>query len=190
MKNIFPLLVTMIFISACASSNTIPIEIRQDITDSKLSIDTVRGNISEYEGQIVRWGGKIASIENKASETWIEVVGSELDYTGRPVRLDDSHGRFIVKINGFLDPAVFMPERGLTIYGIVESEIIRTIDEYPYSYPLIAAKSFYLWSDYQLRRRHYAYHYPYRYYPYYPYRFYYPYYFRFGIGHHFGHHYW
>ncbi len=177
----------MIFLPGCASSNNIPIEIRQDISDGKLSIGMVRSNVRQYEGQSVRWGGKIASVENKASETWVEVVGSALDYMGRPTRLDISPGRFIVRMNGFLDPAVFMPERELTVYGIIENEIIRTIDEYPYSYPLIKAVSYYLWSDYELRRRHYTYRYPYPY-PY-PYRYYYPYYFRFGLGYRYGHHY-
>ncbi len=168
----------MMLLSACASN--IPIEIRQDVTERNISVHAVRTDVDQYEGHKIRWGGTIASVENKASDTWIEVVGKVLNSSGRPVGEDESLGRFMVRIDGFLDPTIYKPDRDLTIYGTVESRIVREIDEHPYTYPLIKAESYYLWSDY-VPRRHYAYRYPYGYY--------YPYYSGFYIGHHFGHHY-
>ena len=48
---------------------------------------------------MVRWGGAIASVENRRDETWIEIVE-------RPLNTDKSAGRFLARVDGFLDPAV------------------------------------------------------------------------------------
>jgi outer membrane lipoprotein len=185
MRNIFSLIINLVLISACATD--VPLEIRQDITESPVTINAVRSNFARYEGTDVRWGGIIAAVENNQSDTWIEVVGRDLGSYGQPVALEDARGqgRFIARVDGFLDPVIYKVNRGITVYGTIEAKIVRTIDEHPYTYPLIKAKSNYLWSNSQL--------YPYRayYYPYYPYGYYYPYYpyrFNFGLGYGFGHH--
>ena len=181
MRMIFPTL-AMLFLSACASN--VPVEIRQDITGSNASVDAVRIDFSRYEGQKVRWGGTIVSLENKASETWVEIVGRELGSYGRPKRLDQSPGRFLVRIEGFLDPAIYKPDRELTVYGTVESRLVRQIDEHPYTYPLIKAQTYYLWDEYDRYDDRYAY-YPYGY-PYYHYGLDYGYFPGHNFGYHFG----
>ena len=184
MRIIFSLLAALLFLAACASN--VPVEIQQDVTNSNASIDAVRSDFSRYEGQKVRWGGTITSVENKVSDTWVEVVGRELGSYGRPKREDQSLGRFLVRIEGFLDPAIYKPDRELTIYGMVESRVVRQIDEHPYTYPLIKAQTYYLWDEYDRYYDRYAYDYPYSYYPY----GYYPWHYNYGLqyGHHFGHH--
>jgi Starvation-inducible outer membrane lipoprotein len=177
-------LAVMLFLSACASN--VPVEIQQDVTGGSASINAVRTDFSRYEGQKIRWGGTIASVENKASDTWIELVGKELGSYGRPRRVDQSLGRFMVRIEGFLDPAIYKPDRELTVYGTVESRMVRQIDEHPYTYPLIRAQTYYLWDDYDRYYNRYAY-YPYGYYPYhYYYGLHYGHYHGGHLGYHFG----
>ena len=182
--NLVPLL--LLFLSGCASN--IPLEIRQDITDEYIPVKAASANPEQNEGKAVRWGGKIAGVENNANDTWIEIVGKDLNSWGQPLESDSTQGRFIVRIDGFLDPSVYKVDREITVYGRIESSVVRQIDEHPYTYPLIKAQSYYLWSDYQ--SRHY-YYYPYYYhYPFYPY-YYGPYYYHhFGYysRFHFGHH--
>ena len=192
MRNIFFLTVIIVLLGACASD--VPLEIRQDLTDNPVTINAVKSNISQYKGTEVRWGGIIAAVNNNQSDTWIEVVGRDLGSYGQPVDLDDpaAKGRFIARVDGFLDPAIYKVNRGITVYGQVEDTVERTIDKHPYTYPLVHTKSYYLWSNNQLypQRAYYDPYYPYGYLygPYgyfYPYRYgYYPYYF--GMHHFYG----
>jgi len=169
----------LLLLGGCAGN--IPLEIREDVPGGSPGINAVRSQVVQYEGSKVRWGGTIAEVENKAAETWLEVVGRELGSYGRPRPSDLSQGRFLARIEGFADPAIYRKGREVTVYGTVESRIVRTIDEYPYAYPLVRVQSHYLWRDHDYYRRHYAYHYPYGYY-------HYPFHYGFHYRHFFGHH--
>jgi len=161
----------LLLLTACASN--IPYEIQRDITERKITINAARAQIERYQGQNVRWGGTIVKVENRENESWIEVVGKPLGYYGRPDESDRSLGRFLVRIEGFVDPAIYREDRDLTIFGTLEGRVTGRIDEHAYSYPLVRAKSYYLWTEYYARTR-----YPYRYY-------YYPYHYRFHYGYHY-----
>lgn len=183
----------ILLLVGCASN--IPLEIRDDLTGGGITTNAVRADSNRYTGARVRWGGIIASVENKAEETWIEVVGKRLGAFGQPVlSRDQSTGRFLVRIDGFLDPDIYRKNRPITVFGTVEGLIVRAIDEYPYTYPLIRAQSYYLWQDYDYYPRYAHYPYPYGYYPYpyfYPYDITFGYHFgpysryHFGLHHHF-----
>ena len=167
----------MLMLCACASN--IPLEIREDITGENITVDAARSDITRYTGRQVHWGGTISAVENKENDTWIEVVDRPLGSYGRPQISDQTAGRFLVRIDGFLDPAIYRVNRPITVYGTMEGGLMRPIDEHPYLYPLVKAQTYYLWDDYDPYAR-YARYYddPYGYYPY-PYYFY-PYGFDFG----------
>ena len=172
MQYSFPSAFLLIMLGGCASN--IPLEIREDITDKNISIKAASQNFDQNMGQPVRWGGTIANVENNATDTWIEIVGRKLGSSGQPLEVDQTQGRFIARVDGFLDPAVYKVDRRITIYGKVESRVVRQIDDHPYTYPLINAQSHYLWSEYD-HRRYYGHPYPY-----------YPYYYPYRYGYHFG----
>lgn len=194
MRNIPFIIINLVLLGACATD--VPLEIRQDIAGNPVTINAVKSDIVRYKGTDVRWGGIIAAVDNNQSDTWIEVVGRDLGSYGQPVGLDDpaARGRFIARIDGFLDPAIYKVNRGITVYGRVEDSIVRSIDKHPYTYPLVKAKSYYLWSNNQLypQRAYYYPYYPYGYYyPYGPYRYFYPYrsgyyHYYFGMHHYYG----
>lgn len=139
-----------LLVSGCASN--IPQEI-QDPPIADPTVNQVRDNIDEYTGSTVRWGGIIASVENRENETWIEVVAQDLGSYGQPQEEDSSYGRFLVRIEKFIDPQIYAKGRELTVAGVVESRIVRPIGEHPYTYPLIRATSHYLWPEYAERDR-------------------------------------
>jgi len=130
----------------------------------------VKNNIDTFRNQYVRWGGRIISVENKEDLTWIEILASPLNRYGRPGSYTDYEGRFIARVDGFLDPEHYSKDRKLTIFGTIESEFVKRIDDHPYSYPLVSAKEHYLWPEYRTVRYHYPYYHGY-YYPYYRYHF-------------------
>ena len=173
MKILINSIFVLLVLTACASN--VPLTIRQSPVTNP-NINEVRTDLDVHKGQKVRWGGTISTIENKVSDTWLEIVGRKLGAYGRPYANDKSLGRFLVRIDGFLDPDIYEVDREVTIYGVVESRIARQIDEHPYIYPLVKAEEFYLWPVYTYQRYGYRdydpYYYPY-YYPYsYRYRFY------------------
>jgi len=146
--------------------------------EQNIEYQQVKNNTKNYQEQYVRWGGKIISVENKENSTWIEILASPLNSYGRPTTSELYKGRFIARIDGFLDPEHYTKDRSLTIYGKIESKLVRFIDSHPYDYPLVYVKEYHLWRDYQTVQspypypyyfgfRPYSYYYGYRPYPYY-----------------------
>ncbi len=129
-------------LSACASN--IPNAIRIAPTHA-ISIKAAQFSPESTMDAQVRWGGNIISINNKPNETWIEVLARPLDYEGEPNSEAASQGRFLARINGFLDPAIYAPERKITLRGRLESTIVRLIGKHPYRFPLIRTQAHYLW---------------------------------------------
>lgn len=160
------LLLALLFVSACASQVPVLIKL-PPVPDPEFQ--QVKNNITPFLNQYVRWGGKIISIENKENSSWIEILVNPLNSYGRPGANDNYKGRFIAKIDGFLDPEHYAKDRKLTVYGKVESSLTRKIDDHPYNYPLVNAKVYYLWPEYRNARYQYPYYPAYHSWPYYRY---------------------
>ena len=101
----------------------------------------------EATGEVVRWGGRIVSVEPQADRSCFEIVGAPLGDGGRPRRVDASEGRFLACRAGFYDPEVFQPGREVTVTGHVEGVEMRKVGAYDYRYPRVAAEVIYLWPE-------------------------------------------
>ncbi len=156
----FMFLITVFFLSGCASS--VPKNISQaPIPD--LAISDVIAQTDAQKNHPVRWGGTILSVANYSSETEIEILAKKLDCSGKSVDSDDTQGRFLARVAGFVDPAIYAKGRLLTVYGLVDTAVTRSIGEKPYVYPVIKVQTLYLWPkepEYVYR----DYYYPYGYY--------------------------
>jgi outer membrane lipoprotein len=165
MRIFIVLCVIVASLGGCASH--IPVKIRQAVPDSP-RLPQVGQNPDSFVGRSVRWGGTIVKIENKENETWVELVEKDVGSYGRPRDSDRSEGRFIARVTGFLDPAIYREGREVTIYGRIEQGIEGSIGEKQYNYSVVSADTLYLWPEY---RENYYDHYGY--YPHYPYRYFY-----------------
>ena len=163
-------------LSACASK--LPPDIRTPPPDNP-QFSEVQNDVSRFIQVKIRWGGTIASVENKENETWIEIVARDLEDYGKPIDNDRSPGRFIAIFSGFLEPFVYKSGRTVTVSGTVESALQRKIDDYEYRFPVVRVESHNLWPEI-LRIPTYDYYPPRHYSPWYPYRYpyFYPYYHR------------
>jgi outer membrane lipoprotein len=128
--------------TGCASN--IPVNISTAPAGNP-TLESVRENSEQYVGTQVRWGGTIARVENKETETWVEIVTRELRKSGQPIASDETKGRFIARINGFLDPAVYEEGRQLTVAGTLEEAVSSRIGQFTYLYPVVRVETFYLW---------------------------------------------
>jgi len=132
-------------------------------------ISRVRDNINQNLNTVVRWGGTITSIRNQAQDTVIEVVERSLNSNGRPRTSGPSGGRFIAKVEQFLDPEVFEVGAIITIFGVVSASEFRKIGEHQYEFPVVKVQTLHRWEP-----EVYYYPYPYSpfwYDPWYPYRY-------------------
>lgn len=134
--------VTAVLLGGCAS--VVPEAIRS-AAPGNVQVAQVREQPRQYRGTVVRWGGNIVKTSNERDDTVIEVVARDLDGDGRPLEDDRSLGRFLVKVHGFLDPAIYKPERELTVRGRIEGVAEQSIGEYRYAYPVVRADDVYLW---------------------------------------------
>lgn len=161
------LLATALALSACATQ--VPEPIREAATVDA-SIAEVRSNPEQFIGSRVRWGGTIAEVRNLADQTLVQVVARELDDDGEPQVGDRSIGRFVARIDGFLDPAVYTQGRRFTVVGEVAGMRVVEVGEYQYRAPVVEVESYYLWPRETRTARYPRYHDPFWYDPWYPYR--------------------
>ena len=97
-------------------------------------------------GAVVRWGGRIVSVDPGENRTCFEMLSTRLDASGRPYwASDEVGGRFIACRTGFYDPALFEKNREVTFTGRLEGYENRRIGGYDYRFPRMAADVVYLW---------------------------------------------
>jgi outer membrane lipoprotein len=135
----------------CASNLPEPI---REPPEEDLALSVVRQQPDRFIGRRVRWGGTIAGIDNRAEETCLEVVGRDLQSSGKPVVQDSSEGRFLACVSRFLDPMIYSSGRLVTVAGTVEAVERRPVGDYPYEYPVVQVQSLHLWQPEPERLRY------------------------------------
>lgn len=162
------LLPWLLLLSACAG---LPPAI-ENTPVVNLSYLQVSRDSDSFKDVPVRWGGVIIDVENEAQSSLMQVVYYPLDYSGRPQTQKEGEGRFVVKSAEFLDPAVYAKNKAITVVGMINGSIERTVGKRVIRVPLISATAIHRWPAYPNR-----YGYPnYGPYPYYGYPGYFPYY--------------
>ncbi len=145
----FTFLIAGFFLSGCASN--IPQNISQ-APRPNLSVADAVAQTDPHKGQPARWGGIILGVTNHVNDTEIEILAKKLDSSGKPFYDDITQGRFLARVDGFVDPAtIYTRGNMMTTYGLVDSAQTREIGEKPYVYPVINVQKLHLWpygSDY------------------------------------------
>jgi len=136
-----------VFISGCASypdavkvAEGTPLVSYQSATQGKVQQGTAR------------WSGVIAKVENNASNTRLEVVYFPGNESGRPRVSDQTDGRFVAYINGFVDPMVYQQGKSVTVLGQLAAAETGLVDKFAYSYPVIQQAIVHLWPNQQETR--------------------------------------
>lgn len=133
----------LLLLAGCATTN-VPEAIREP-PPRDLALPEVRGNVEAYEGASIRWGGAVTGVQNRPDDTLLEIVARPLADSGRPVEDSASLGRFLARVEGFLDPAVYREGRDVTVAGKIAGTLTRAIGEHPYRYVVVDANTINLW---------------------------------------------
>lgn len=125
---------TLLMLVACAGG--ISKQARSQVTYTGAFGD-VLGNPAGFAGETVIWGGRVIEIQNIGGFTEMVVLQLQLDGKYRPTDNDHSQGRFLIRSDQFLDPAIYPPETLITVVGRVQGAENRLIGEMEYRYPVI-----------------------------------------------------
>ena len=113
--------------------------------DQGLGFEQLLKDPEAYREKTVLLGGNIIETKNLPDSTLISVLQRPLGFRKKPTGEDVSKGRFIVYVPGFLDPAIYRPNRKITVVGSVVGKEVRPLGEIKYSYPVIEKRELYLW---------------------------------------------
>lgn len=128
-----------------AGCSTFPDSLQTANEDALVTYNTAANNPDQVVGQQARWGGVIADVSNGEDFTVIEMVHFPLKSWGRPTVGDDTQGRFLALIKGFVDPEIYKQGRSLTVLGTFKGTRDGKIDDYTYRYPVIEVSGYHLW---------------------------------------------
>ena len=124
------------------------------ISQQSLSKVTYMGTFSELQanpdkfvGEIVLLGGRIIETQVTPTSSELTILQMPLDNSSRPVNIDQSEGRFLIRSEQFLDPAIYKKENHLSAVGIIKGSQVRTIGDFNYVYPLMDVIEIKLWSE-------------------------------------------
>ena len=135
----------VVFLIGCSN---VPKTIRQAPLQDIQIQDTAK-DFSKHQFKTVRWGGTLIDVKNTENETTFQVLAFPLYYTGRPNLNEPALGRFIVKSNVFLDPAIYINRSELTVSGRLTDEKNIKVDQKGLKLPVIELHQIYLWPKYR-----------------------------------------
>lgn len=107
------------------------------------------------QGQVqkgtARWSGVIAKVQNNAANTRLEIVYFPAGAGGRPQVSDQTPGRFVAYVKGFVDPLVYAQGKQITVLGQLAAAESGNVEQYQYLFPVIQDAAVYLWPKKQER---------------------------------------
>ena len=106
-------------------------------------------NVEHYIGETVMLGGKIIETYVQDNSTELTVLQLELDRGDRPQASAQSAGRYLVRSDKFLDPALYPAGTIITVVGRLVERQERLIGSMPYRYPVIVPIEIKKWPEEQ-----------------------------------------
>jgi outer membrane lipoprotein len=100
----------------------------------------------EYRGETVMLGGKVLRTDASQAASEIAVLQSPLDTSNKPKDTDASEGRFLIRSDRFLDPAIYQQGRPVTVVGRLAGQEVRSIGGFEYAYPVVDAIELKAWA--------------------------------------------
>ena len=135
--------VVIVFAATACTANLSPQSLAKVTYTGTFS--ELQENPDRFIDEIVIFGGKIIETKTTPDSSELVVLQMPLDNNNRPQNLDQSKGRFLVRSELFLDPAIYQKGALISIVGIMKGSQTRTIGGFNYVYPLLQAIEIKLW---------------------------------------------
>jgi len=137
-------LLSMIVWGETGCSAVMSAQVRQQ-ADRMLAFGQLYAMPDAYIGRTVILGGYIIHIWNVPGMTFLDVLQRPLDAQDRPILVQQSAGRFIVRCDQYLDPLTYPAGSTITVAGRVLGTYTDTAGERDTVYPLLACAEIYFW---------------------------------------------
>jgi outer membrane lipoprotein len=134
--------VCIVWVSLAACSS-LPAELSVD--NESTVITHYQGLVQSHSGQTVRLGGVIASVTNYPHRTRLVLVNIPIGKDGKPLLKYEPKGRYLVDVEGFLDPMTFSKGRLITVLGTAQPAEKNRVGDYQLRIPVIQASAYHLW---------------------------------------------
>lgn len=109
----------------------------------------------QYQGNTVIWAGTVVQVTNFDDHSEIEVLSYPLDRSQRPViGQNNSQGRFLAVLPGFVEPLNFPPGAPITVLGSVDGTHAGKVGEAPYVFPRVRVRQHHVWTASEMRSGH------------------------------------
>ncbi|MFM1891695.1 MAG: hypothetical protein RLZ44_772 [Pseudomonadota bacterium] len=134
----------LMLLSGCASK--VPLAIREAPPDQP-SVAAARAAGEPLRGRAVRWGGELVAVRNQAERSELEILARQLARDGEPDPDGPAEGRFIARIEGFVDPADYQSGDRITVSGTLVDRVASKVGDYLYRYPVVEVRQWYRWPE-------------------------------------------
>jgi outer membrane lipoprotein len=114
--------------------------------DQTVTFQAVARDPDQYKGKVILAGGQILGTSVREGQTWVEVLEHPLDWRQRPQDTDVSFGRFLIRFDTFLDPAIYTAGKKITVVGEVAGKQVLPLREMQYTYPVLSPRGHQLFS--------------------------------------------
>lgn len=141
MEKNLPLLCYLFLFSACTS---LP-DVIKSIPVIDIPYGTVIKDADAFKNKQVRWGGIIIQTETEKDMSFVQILFYSLDFSGYPLLSQEPEGRFVIASTDFLDPAIYTKGRVITVAGMLNGNVERSVGNKKISIPFLLAKAIYLW---------------------------------------------
>ena len=135
-------LLCALFLAGCSS---LPTELESNQENTIVTYTPFSDASESGSAVAVRLGGVIARIDNQAEKTRIEVVNLPISSAGKPDISEEPNGRFVVYMDGFVDPIAYAKGRLITVLGKTAPIEKGNVGDYEYSFPVIDGSALHLW---------------------------------------------
>lgn len=135
----FMLVTTGLLMAACASGPGFDTEgVNRDLQPRQAASEQI-------QDELVLWGGTIISTKPREDTTQLEILSYPLDRSQEPRTDRSSEGRFLVVVDGYLEPADYSEGRQVTVRGRLREPTTAMIGGAEYHYPVVSADDLHLW---------------------------------------------
>jgi outer membrane lipoprotein len=149
MRSGLTIFVLIVLLTGCASAIS---QQAQDRVTLKLPFGDILKDPQRLKGETVLLGGKIIVTTPHDRGTELVVLQLPLEIGMRPGTKATSEGRFLVQTTEFLDPAVYSPDRLVTLVGEIRGVQTRPLGQTVYRYPELILIEMKLWPEEEVYR--------------------------------------
>jgi outer membrane lipoprotein len=140
----------LLLLAACAPA---PIYKTTSGTVKALPMQVAQSPEQYGKGEVI-WGGSVVNVHNFPDHTEMEILGYPLDSSQRPQPNAQGVGRFIAVFPGYLESFNYPNGSLVTLSGQLSGSRAGSVDQAPYTYPLVTVAQSHLWTQDELRQGH------------------------------------